>query len=206
MLDAAALEKIRQAIADVERTTDAELVTVLAARSDDYRYVPVLWAAIVALLVPLALVPFPLAFPVVVAAQLGTFCVLALVLHVPDLAMRLVPRELKDWRAANLARRMFLEQELHHTEGDIGVLIFVSEAEHYVEIIADRGVSRHIDDTQWENIVAAFVVDVRAGRIVDGYLRAIAECGKLLSVSVPKTPDNRNELDDRLVMIGYDGV
>jgi putative membrane protein len=82
----------------------------------------------------------------------------------------------------------------------------VSEAEHYVEIIADRGISTHIDDAQWENIVAAFVDDVRAGRLVDGYLRTIAECGKLLSVTVPKTPDNRNELDDRLVMIGYDSV
>ena len=42
--------QIAQAIAEVERHTDAELVTVLTARSDDYRYLPVLWAAACALL------------------------------------------------------------------------------------------------------------------------------------------------------------
>ena len=204
MLDSAARERIRQAIADVERGTDAELVTVLAARSDDYRYVPVLWAALGSLLLPLVLAPFAFSLAVVVAVQLGAFCMLALVLHVPRLAMRLVPRELKNWRAANMARRMFLEHELHHTDDDTGLLIFVSEAEHYVEIIADRGVSKHIADTHWEAIVAAFVLDVREGRIVDGFLRTIADCGTALTAAVPKTPGNRNELDDRLVIVGYD--
>jgi putative membrane protein len=99
---------------------------------------------------------------------------------------------------------MFLEQELHHTAGDVGVLIFVSEAERYVEIITDRGIAAHVADERWEEIVAAFVVDVSAGRVVDGFLRAIADCGKVLAEAVPKTPENRNELDDRLVLIGYE--
>ncbi|MEG1323231.1 MAG: hypothetical protein RSD01_08905, partial [Ruthenibacterium sp.] len=44
--------QVAEAIARVERDTDAELVTVLAARADDYTYIPLLWASLLALIVP----------------------------------------------------------------------------------------------------------------------------------------------------------
>ena len=44
--------QIAEAIARAERHTDAELVTVLARRADDYAYWPLLWAAVLALAVP----------------------------------------------------------------------------------------------------------------------------------------------------------
>ena len=44
--------QVAEAIARVEKTTDAELVTVLAARADDYAYIPLLWASLIALVVP----------------------------------------------------------------------------------------------------------------------------------------------------------
>jgi hypothetical protein len=44
--------QIAEAIARAERRTDAELVTVLARRADDYAYWPLLWAAVLALAVP----------------------------------------------------------------------------------------------------------------------------------------------------------
>ena len=46
---------ISAAIAEVEQKSDAELVTVLAAQSDDYHYIPTLWAALLAMLTPVAL-------------------------------------------------------------------------------------------------------------------------------------------------------
>jgi len=47
--------QIAEAIARAERRTDAELVTVLARRADDYPYLPLLWAALLALAIPLLL-------------------------------------------------------------------------------------------------------------------------------------------------------
>jgi len=41
--------QIAEAIARAERRTDAELVTVLARRADDYAYWPLFWAAVLAL-------------------------------------------------------------------------------------------------------------------------------------------------------------
>ena len=52
------LQQVAEAIERVERDTDAELVTVLAAQADDYRYIPLLWASLLALLLPGALLFF----------------------------------------------------------------------------------------------------------------------------------------------------
>ena len=136
--------RIAEAIAEVERHTDAELVTVIAAASDDYRYIPLLWAALAALIVPALLYFTPLyeIDPLYLFwAQAGVFVVLALALSLSAFRVRLIPRAVREWRASNMACRQFLEQGLHHTEGETGVLIFVSEAEHFVEILVDRGIS-----------------------------------------------------------------
>ena len=197
-------QQIADLIAEVERHTNAELVTVLAARSDDYRYISVLWAALGALLVPSLLLFTRAGADMVVIAQLATFCVLALTFRLPFLQFRLVPRAVRHWRAANMARRQFLEQGLHHTVGDSGVLIFVSEAEHYVEILADRGIDRLVPPECWSALVTDFVQAMKAGRVLGGFEATITRCGEILAEAVPKTPDNHNELDDRLVLIGYD--
>jgi putative membrane protein len=197
-------QQIADLITDVERHTNAELVTVLAARSDDYRYIPVLWAAVVALAVPTPLLFSPLPMDLIVATQLAVFCVLALVFRLPSLRTRLIPASVRHWRAANMARRQFLEQNLHHTAGATGILIFVSEAEHYVEILADRGIDRHVAPERWQGLVADFVRAMKAGRTLTGFETAISQVGEILAETVPKTPDNRNELDDRLILIGYD--
>jgi len=196
--------QIAEQIAEIERHTDAELVTVLAARSDDYRYIPILWAALIALAVPSLLLFAAFGAVLVVGAQLATFCLFAVLFRLPALQYRLIPRSVRHWRAANMARRQFLDRGLHHTTGDTGVLLFVSEAEHYVEILVDRGISDRVADARWAEIVDAFVAAVRAGDTRQGFNHALTQCGKILAATVPKTADNRNELDNRLILIGYD--
>jgi putative membrane protein len=196
--------QIAALIAEIEQRTDGELVTVLAAQSDDYREVPLLWAALGALAVPSLLLLGGAGAAALVGAQLATFCVLALLLRLPALQHRLVPRAVRHWRAANMARRQFLEQGLHHTAGETGLLLFVSEAEHYVEILADRGIESRVPPGVWDEIVGDFVRSVQAGDTPGGFDRALRRCGDLLAAAVPKTPGNTNELDDRLILIGYD--
>ncbi len=205
LLNRADAERVSKAIAAVEAETDAELVTVLAERSDDYRYIPLLWAAGAALLVPWALLltPFWLDTQDVLLAQLGTFCVFAVVLRAPALLLRLIPRAVREWRASGLARRQFIEQNLHHTEGETGLLIFVSEAEHYVEILADRGISRHVSDEVFQSLVVGFTASVRAGLVTEGFITCIEACGALLKQHVPKTHD-KDELPNHLVILGRD--
>lgn len=196
------LQQVAEAIERVERDTDAELVTVLAAQADDYRYIPLLWASLLALLLPGALLFFTgwLAAWQLLLVQWLTFIALAAIFRIPSLTSRLIPRSVRHWRACNLARRQFIELNLHHTEGGTGMLIFVSEAERYVEILVDRGISSRIDNSAWESIVATFTENVRNGQVLEGFLSCIDACGSLLKQQVPATHE-RNELPNRLVVL-----
>lgn len=202
LVDQAGAERIAARIAEIERETDAELVTVLAARSDDYTWIPTLWAALVALVVPWLLHwgPWWLDTTELLLVQAATFIVLFVALRLPPVLLRVIPRSVREWRASSLARRQFLEQGLHHTAGETGVLIFVSEAEHYVEILADRGIDQHVGHERWQAIVDAFTSRVRAGQTVEGFLECIDACGALLVEHVPAT-HAKNELPNHLVML-----
>lgn len=195
-------QQVADAVKRVERDTDAELVTVLAARADNYAYIPLLWAGLLALVVPGAVNYFfgGLTAYEMTLVQWASFIVLGLIFRLPVITMRLVPRSVRHWRAANLARRQFLEHNLHHTEGDTGILIFVSEAERYVEILVDRGISSRISDDSWQSVVASFTRHVKDGETLKGFLQCIDDCGKHLKEQVPATHE-RNELPNRLIVL-----
>jgi putative membrane protein len=195
-------KQVAQAIEAVERQTDAELVTVLAASADDYAYVPLIWAGLVALLLPGLINFYPgwLNANELLLTQIATFIAVALLCRLPAVTSRLVPGAVRHWRAGSLARRQFLEQNLHATVNGTGILIFVSEAERYVEIIVDDGIARHVDDMVWRSMVDVFTRQVSEGKILEGFLGCIRSCGEVLSDQVPVT-QARNELPNRLVVI-----
>jgi putative membrane protein len=195
--------QVADAVSRVEQRTDAELVTVLTERSDDYAYVPLIWAGLVALLGPGLINYFPgwLSANQLLLTQVITFVIAALIMRVPAVTTRLIPQSVRHWRAGNLARRQFLEQNLHRTSGGTGILIFVSEAERYVEILVDRGISSRVNDDVWQALIDVFTQRVSDGEILQGFLGCIESCGELLAVHVPVT-SARNELPNRLVVLG----
>ena len=85
----------------------------------------------------------------------------------------------------------------HHS----GVLLFVSLAERYVEIVADKGIHEKLGEAHWQGIIDRFVDQVRRGRIVDGFVDAIAACGAAMAQHYPPDPSNSNELSDGLIEI-----
>jgi len=195
-------QEVAAAIRSAEAHTQAEVVTVLARKADDYHYIPLLWAGLAALTLP-GLVKYYaqwLSASQLVLCQWVLFCVLALLLRLPALGTRLIPRAVRHWRAGNLARRQFLEQNLHHTRGEVGVLIFVSEAERYVEILVDRGVASVIPDRVWEESVARFTQRVRQGQVREGFIECIEACGEELHRALPAT-EEKNELPNHLVVL-----
>ncbi|MHB0774904.1 TPM domain-containing protein [Halomonas sp. WWR20] len=194
--------QVAEAITRIERETDAEVVTVLAAQADNYTYIPLLWAGIIALVVPGVINYFPgwLSAQGLLLAQWATFIVLSLIFRVPSITTWLIPRPVRHWRAANLARRQFLEHNLHHTEGGTGMLIFVSEAERYVEILVDQGISSRLSDDTWQASVETFTRHVKQGETLRGFLECIESCGAHLKQHVPATHE-RNELPNRLVIL-----
>ncbi len=196
--------RITAAIHAAEKNTSGEFVAVVARVSDHYVFLPLLWAAVAALILPgiLYLASVPLAWVHIYQIQLLLFIVLALVfLFVPEIHLQLVPRRVKHSRARRLAHAQFYEQGVHMTREHSGVLFFVSLAEHYVEIVADKGIHEKLGEAHWQGIIQTFVTDVQAGRVVDGFVAAIGACGAAMTKHYPPEPGNPEELSDGLIEI-----
>ena len=196
-------QRITAAIKQAENATSGELVTVIARASDTYLFIPTLWAAMAALLVPLPLLLLgePLSAWNAYSVQLGVFVLLVAAFRWRPICMLLIPKRVQRARAARLAREQFFEQGLYRTEGRTGVLIFVSIAEHYVEILADKGINDKVPAGAWEGIVGDFAGNVKADKVADGFVGAVEACGSLLAEHFPKPPGNTDELPNHLIEI-----
>jgi putative membrane protein len=194
--------RIARAIAEAERRTSGELVAVVAQSAGDYRRVPLLWPALAALLLPAILLtvePGMRAWTLYLV-QAAVFLLLALLAQLP-VAVALVPDWIKQRRASRLAREQFFERGLHLTKARTGVLIFVSVAEHYVEILADEGIDALVPPGTWDHAVADFVERVRAGHIAEGFVAAIEVVGARLAEHFPRAADDPDELPNHLIEI-----
>ena len=195
-------QRIVAAIRQAESKTAGEIYCVIADQSGDYRLVPIVWAALSALLLPLPLlllttVPATLIY----IAQLALFIGVAFVLSLPSVMFRIVPRKRMHTRAHVEAMRQFFAQGLHKTEDRTGVLIFASAAERYAEIIADAGINEKVSQEVWDGAIMSLVGAISDGHPADGFIAAIDICGAVLAAHFPPGALPHNELPDRLVEI-----
>lgn len=195
--------RIAEAIARAERKTSGEIVAVVTAESSTYLYAPVMWAALLALLVPWPLIYFTwVAVQWIYVAQLLVFLALLILFLPRPVRYWLVPRAVKHARAHRRATEQFLAQGLHTTAGRTGVLIFVSVAERYAEILADTGIEERVPKGTWQGLVDDLTAHIGRGAATEGFLRTIAGCGEHLARHFPPGSSDPNELPDHLIVLG----
>jgi putative membrane protein len=197
-------QRIAAAVQAAEKRTSGEFVAVVAKSADPYHSIALLWAAGLALIVPglLLLWPAGLRFVEIYQLQLLAFILLVLLFSfVPALHLALVPKSVKHARASRLAHAQFYEQGVQLTRGHSGVLFFVSLAEHYVEIVADKGIHEKVGEETWQRIVAVFLSQVRQGEVTEGFIYAIEAIGEAMAEHYPATADDVDELSDGLIEI-----
>ena len=95
---------------------------------------------------------------------------------------------------------MFGKLRVWDTEHNNGVLIYVLLAEHAIEIVADRGVARHVGPDQWQAMVGRMASAFREQRYEDGLTQALEESSALLmehfAVDAESAGADSNELPD----------
>jgi putative membrane protein len=126
---------------------------------------------------------------------------LALLWAVPALRLAFVPPRHRFRRAHENALKQFMARNIHVTSARTGVLLFVSLAERYAEVVADSGINARVDQETWNATVAGLVDHARRDRLADGFIAAIATVGAILTEHFPVAEIERNELDDHLVEI-----
>ncbi len=201
-------DRVATAIRAAEQRTSGEIYCVVAGTSDSYFY-PAATFALVGTLVAGAVCAFVLdhwwmnvRLPHFVLAQIfGALAVLLVLLIVPRLRILLVPPYLRQRRAHDNAVKQFLAHNVHLTSARTGILIFLSLAERYAEVIADAGIAERVRQEDWDAIVAGLTGRAAAGRLADGLVEAVAEAGSLLAAHFPPDMSNPDELPDRVVEI-----
>ena len=194
--------RIADAITAAERTTSGEIVAMIASASSHYLHVPFLWAALIALAVPWPFVFFTW-WPIqhIYLLQLGVFAVLVAVLMPMPVRLALVPRSVKHARAHRRAVEQFMAQNLHTTVGHTGVLIFVSVAERFAEVLADAAIHAKVPDDAWQTIVADLTDQIAKGRAADGFVRAISGVGEYLARHFPPDARHPHALSNHLIVL-----
>jgi putative membrane protein len=182
--------RVEAAVRAAEQRTSAQFAVVVAHASDAYALYPVLGAALLALVIgDIAALAWPdLGTWWIVAIQAAIFVIADLVLHAKALRFRLVPTKVKCTHAARLARLQFAGLVHDRTKGDVGVMLFVSEAERHVEILVDRGIAARIPETAWQAVVADFVAKVAAGQVAEALIGAVTGCTAILEQHFPPVP------------------
>jgi putative membrane protein len=162
----------------------------------------VLWAAIIALLVPWPLFLLTtLPAWLILVVQVAAFIVIAMAFSLDRIRHRLVPPSIAGAAARKAAQAQFLAHGVHLTEARTGILIYVALANRRVEIVADDGINRKVAQSELDQLAQHVVAAARSGTLAEGLVNAVNDSGKLLSRHFPPTTTNPNELPDRVVEI-----
>jgi putative membrane protein len=96
-------------------------------------------------------------------------------------------------------KQLFLELGIIETRDRSGVLVYLSELERRVEILADRGIHEHVGNQAWQAMVDELVGAIKGGRAAEGLATIIGRIGQELAAKFPPRPDDTNELPDEVV-------
>ena len=93
---------------------------------------------------------------------------------------------------------MFGKLRVWDTENNNGVLIYLLLADHAIEIVADRGLSRHADAAHWQRVVAAMKGAFQSGQFEAGLNQAVDAVDVVLTrhFALAEGKGNPNELPD----------
>ncbi len=213
---------VTAAVAAAEAHTSGEIVTVVAAKSNDYDDVALVWASVIAFIAMSVIALFPEFYRglydrltggwghdltanqwlgTVIAVGVLKWIGMWLILLWRPLRMALTPRAIKAQRVRARAIDLFKVGTEAKTLGRTGVLLYLSLKEHRADIVADEAIAAKVTPEIWGNAMAALIERVRVGKPGEGMAEAVRQMGIVLAEHFPKGDENPNELPDRLIEI-----
>lgn len=206
------LQRIKTAVKNAEEKISGEIVPVIVERSGDYTIALYKGSLIGASLTFVSMVvldrfvindavntlfydPLFILLVVILGGVLG-----AVIPHFSDSIKRLlVARSYQDLVTKQCAENAFLDEEVFNTRQRTGIMIFVSFFEHEVIVMADKGISKVVDQKEWDKIVQDIITEIKDGKVIEALENGIKRCGDiLLEKGFRKTIDDVNELRDDL--------
>ncbi|GHM99991.1 hypothetical protein WSM22_14810 [Cytophagales bacterium WSM2-2] len=202
------LERIKAAVHKAEDKISGEIVPVFVEKSGFYSIAnyraAMAFASIAFLLIVICdryLPAFAIYDPLlifIVVAFAGITGVFASN-YIGSLQKLFVSQDHLDRSTRQRAETAFLQEEVFNTRHRTGIMIFISFFEREVIVMADRGISKVVEQKEWDKIVQDIIQNIRMGKVINGIEAAVLRCGDiLLEKGFVKTADDVNELKDDL--------
>lgn len=220
-IDEKDIQRVTDAVTAAEARSDAEIATIVSERSDSYNDVPLIWAALVALLALAIYAAFPGFYiglldritggwhvwtmrewmTVLVFATAIKFLATRFIVGWQPLRMVFTPGRTKTRRVRARAVALFKASTEQRTLSRTGVLLYLSLAEHRAEIVADRAIVAKVSPDAWGAAMALLIDGCRAGRPADGLVAAVDAIGEVLAEHFPRSGTDPDEIPNRMIYL-----
>jgi putative membrane protein len=195
-------KRIESVVQQAEKQTSGEIVPMVVDESYDYPRAEILGGGLFSLA---AAVSLSWAFfdeslwHFLWLFALCYFPFKLLIRNLPALRRRLIHPDEICAEVEEKAVLSFLEQGLHHTRDETGVLILISLFEHRVHVLADRGINDVVPADSWDGIVHTITDGIHRGDTCNALCAAIETCGQLLTEHFPVKADDTDELPNLII-------
>jgi putative membrane protein len=220
-IDEADIARVTDAVTAAEARSDAEIATIVAERSDSYNDVPLIWAALVALLALAVYAAFPNFYiglldrltggwhvwtmrewmTALVFATTIKFLATRYIVGWWPLRMALTPGKTRTRRVRARAIALFKASTENRTASRTGVLVYLSLAEHRAEIVADAAIVAKVSPDAWGAAMALLIDGCKADRPADGMVAAVGAIGNVLAEHFPRTGTDPDEMPNRMICL-----
>lgn len=99
------------------------------------------------------------------------------------------------------ALELFSLYGIWDTEENCGILIYIELADHKVEIVADRGVSQIVNETEWQEICRTMTGGFARNSYGESVVAALDKLNDLLHARFPDNDSGANQLSDQPIML-----
>ncbi len=215
------IDIVTHAVTAAEARSDAEIATIVAERSDNYNDVPLIWAALVALLALAVYAAFPEFYiglldrltggwhawtmrewmTVLVFATTIKFLATRYIVGWWPLRMAFTPGRTKTRRVRARAIALFKASTERRTHSRTGVLIYLSLAEHRAEIVADEAIVAKVKPEAWGAAMALLIDELKRGHPGAGMAAAVAAIGDVLADHFPHSGTDPDEIPNRMICL-----
>ncbi len=193
--------KLYETIEDIENNSLVEIVSIIKAKSGNYREIS-LWIASAAMFLTASWLMFS-------KFEVGVYYIYLLTI-VSFIIIYLITELFKPWKRLFInknrlkrnveiyGRAVFQKGGIRFTIEGIGVLFYVSMFEKQVFILPDRGAETSVPDEEWQKMNTDFQKIFSEKDIASAFIKELKNCKNIFAKYIPPVENDINELPDDL--------
>ena len=210
--------RIEQAVAEAEAETSAEILPVLASSSGRYdraEDIAGVWLSIIFMTLTWAVLQTQSAeaaqwgstwarfeLPLLVLAVIvGYGLGMTIATYSWTLRRLFTPKKHMCAEVELAAGHTFFDRRVHHTQGDTGILIYISLFEHGARILADQAAHEKLGQEALDALCKKLIDGIKAGDLATALCETIKDAGEGLAKVLPRTDGDRNEIENTLIIL-----